>query len=84
MGWALLPPGMEFRAGMDYGPVVIDIPGRYWIFIGLLYFLDSDIYPYVLPYERNATIINYTSLHNNFHFSGNSFINEGIGIDSFG
>jgi hypothetical protein len=80
-GWAPFPPGIEFRAGMDFASFGINIPFRFWIFIGASHFCDRDIYPYVLPYERNMTIINYTTIHNNFAFRGNRFVNEGIGID---
>jgi hypothetical protein len=82
MGWAPIPPGFEFRAGIDFAALSIRIPGNFWIFIGGSHFLDPDIHPYVLPAERNVTIINYTTIQNNFAFRGNRFINEGVGIDT--
>lgn len=81
MGWAPLPPGMELRAGMDFASLRIDIPGIFWIFIGGSHFLDPEIHSYVLPYERNVTIINNTTIYNNFGFRGNRFVNDGIGMD---
>ena len=82
MGWAPFPPGIEFRAGMDFGSFGIDLPFRFWVFIGASHFCDGEIYPYVLPYERNMTIINHTMIHNNFSWRGQRFVNDGIGIDT--
>jgi hypothetical protein len=80
-GWAPLPPGAEFRAGMDFRSLSISIPGRFWVFVETPHFLDRDIRSRALPYERNATIISYTSVHNNTYLRDNRIINEGIGVD---
>ncbi len=80
-GWAPLPPGVEFRVGMDFASLSFDIPNPFWVFIQAPYFLDHDLYRYTLPYERNVTIINYTSIHNNISYRNNRVINQGIGID---
>jgi hypothetical protein len=82
LGWAPIPPGMEFRAGMDFASLGIGIPGRFWIFIGGSHFMDDDIYPCVLPYERNGSILGLTTLRNNFIFQGRGFINVGMGVDA--
>jgi hypothetical protein len=81
-GWAPFPPGVEFRAGMDFARFGVDIPFRFWVFIGASHFCDRSIYSYVLPYERNVTIINHTAMYNNFSWRGNRFINDGIGVDT--
>jgi len=80
-GWAPLPPGVEFRAGVGFTSLSLDIPIRFWVFLQAPHFLDRDIYRYTLPYERNVTIINFTSIHNNIHYRNNRVINEGIGTD---
>jgi hypothetical protein len=80
-GWAPLPPGVEFRAGMDFASLSFNIPIRFWVFLQAPRFLDRDIYRYTLPYERNVTIINFTSMHNNVHYRNNRIINDGIGTD---
>ena len=82
MGWAPIPPGIEFGAGMNFAALSIRIPGNFWIFIGGSHFLDRDLRPYVLPYERNSTIITYTTTRNNSSFRGDRFVNEGVGIDT--
>jgi len=81
VGWAPLPPGVEFRTGMGFTSLSFKIPHRFWIFLQAPHFLDRDIYRYTLPYERNVTIINFTTIHNNIYFRNNRIINEGIGID---
>jgi hypothetical protein len=80
-GWAPLPPGVEFRVGMDFASLSFNIPSRFWVFIQAPYFLDRDLYRYTLPYERNATIINFTSIHNNIYYRNNRVINPGIRVD---
>ncbi|MGA2532128.1 MAG: DUF6600 domain-containing protein [Candidatus Aminicenantales bacterium] len=80
-GWAPLPPGVEFSAGMDFASLSFNIPSRFWVFIEAPHFLDRDIYHYSLPYERNVTIINFTSIHNNIYYRNNRVFNEGIGTD---
>jgi hypothetical protein len=81
VGWAPLPPGVEFRTGMGFTSLSFKIPHRFWIFLQAPHFLDRDIYRYTLPYERNVTIINFTTIHNNIYYRNNRIINEGIGID---
>jgi Family of unknown function (DUF6600) len=81
-GWAPLPPGIEFRAGMNFAQLSFNIPTRFWIFLQASRFLDRDIYRYALPYERNMTIINYTSVHNNIYYRDNRIFNEGMGVDN--
>jgi len=81
-GWAPLPPGVEFRAGMDFAQLTFNIPLRFWIFLQATRFLDRDIHRYALPYERNVTIINYTSIHNNIYYRDNRIFNEGMGVDN--
>jgi hypothetical protein len=82
MGWAPIPPGIEFRAGMDFASLSLQIPGNFWIFIGGPHFLDPDIHPYVLPYERNSMIVSYTTGRNNFFFRSGRFVNEGIDVET--
>jgi hypothetical protein len=81
MGWAPLPPGVEFSAGMSFNPASINIPLNFWVFIQGSNFQDQDLNSYVLPFERNQTIVNFTSMHNNIYTRNNRIINEGIGVD---
>jgi len=80
-GWAPLPPGVGFSIGMNLNSLSMDIPFNFWVFIQGSHFQDRDLYPYVLPFERNRTIVNYTVIHNNIYTRNNRIINEGIGMD---
>lgn len=82
MGWAPFPPGFEFRAGMNFNSLSIDIPFNFWVFIQGPHFQDMDLNPYVLPFERNRTIVGFTSMHNNLYSRDNRIINEGMGLDA--
>jgi len=81
MGWAPLPPGVEFRFGMNFNSLSIDIPFNFWIFIQGSHFQDRYLNPYLLPFERNRTIVNFTTMHNNIYNRNDRIINEGIGLD---
>ena len=78
MGWAPLPPGVRFGVGINFNSQAFDIPFNFWIFIQGSHFQDRNINRYVLPYERNRTIINYTTIHNNIYIQNDRIINEGI------
>jgi hypothetical protein len=82
MGWAPLPPGVEFGVGMDFNTRAFDIPLHFWVFIQGRHFQDRYINPYVLPYERNQTIVNYTNITNNIYMRNDRIVNEGIGLDN--
>jgi len=81
MGWAPLPPGVEIPAGMNFNSLWADIRLNFWVFIQGSHLQARDLNPYVLPFERNQTIVNFTSMHNNIYTRDNRIINEGIGQD---
>jgi hypothetical protein len=81
MGWAPLPPGVEFSAGMNFNSLSVNIPLDFWVFIEGSHFQDLNLNPDVLPFERNQTIVNSTSMHNNIYTRNNKIINEGIGVN---
>ena len=80
-GWAPLPPGVGFQVGIGIRSLPVDIPGRYWVFVQASHFLDHDVRSRALPYERNMTIINDTTIHNNIYVRNDRIVNEGIGLD---
>jgi Family of unknown function (DUF6600) len=77
-GWAPIPPGFEFRPGIDFDVVAAGIPFNFWVFVSGRHFLDRDLNRYVLPYERNNTIVGLTRIRNNFEFRGSRLVNNGI------
>jgi hypothetical protein len=81
IGWAPLPPGVPFVPGRGFGPHRWDIPGDHWNFVHGRYFLDRGLDRWVLPVERNVTIINVTSLRVNVDVRNNHVYNEGVDLD---
>ncbi len=77
-GWAPIPPGFDFRPGIDFDAMALGIPLNSWVFVGGSHFLDRDMRRYVLPFERNATIVGNTEIRNNFDFRGDRMVNNGI------
>ncbi len=81
VGWAPLPPEVGFHSGRGYSSQRFDIPNHSWVFLQLPRFLDRELNRYTLPFERNLTIINITTIHNNLQYRNNRIFNKGIGID---
>jgi len=81
-GWAPLPPGVEFSLRTGFRSGAFDIPGRHWIFIESRYFLGRRLDSYILPFERNLTIMRHTEFHRNLVARDNRVFNEGIDIDT--
>lgn len=80
IGWAPIPPGVPFIPGRG---VVFDgrsIPYRHWVFLQSPYFMRQSIYSYVLPYERNLTIINLTVHKTSLYMRNNRMYNDGLDI----
>jgi hypothetical protein len=81
IGWAPLPPGDDFAPGFGFRRRNFDIPGHYWNFVRGIEFMDPRLDPWIIPPERNITIINYTQIDVNIHVRENRVINEGVAID---
>ncbi len=70
-GWAPLPPGHGFGNGR------MDMPNEHWVFVPGGHFMDRGIDRWVLPRERNRTIIGLTSFKSNIHNDNGRVINDG-------
>jgi len=81
LGWAPLPPEAEFIAGVGIRSSGFDIPPYYWIFVDGRNFWNDRLDRYVLPYERNLTIINFTVINVNILARGGRVYNEGFDPD---
>ena len=81
LGWAPLPPGAEFVAGIGIRSGGFVIPSNSWIFVDGRNFWNDRLDRYVLPYERNLTIINYTVVNVNILARGDRVYNEGFDPD---
>ena len=80
-GWAPLPPEAEFVPGMGIRSFDIDFPPHYWVFVNGRHFMDDRLDYYVLPYERNYTIIDFTMIGAGIGVRGDRVFNEGIDVD---
>jgi hypothetical protein len=81
IGWAPLPPEARFVYGMGINSLPYPLANSYWVFVEYPYFLDARLYRYVLPVERNMTIINYTVVKTDIGIRNNRIFNRGIDIE---
>jgi hypothetical protein len=81
-GWAPVPPGVEFSLSFGFRSSMFDIPGQFWVFVEARNFFERRIYPFVIPFERNLTIVHSTELHSNITVRNNRIFNEGIDVDT--
>ncbi len=81
VGWAPIPPGVGFSWRTGMGRRDDDIPGHSWNFLHGRNFLDRDLDRYVLPYERNRSIIDLTSLRGDVRVRNGRVVNDGVDVE---
>jgi len=81
IGWAPLPPEVDFRVGYGIRSLPHNLIDYYWVFVDGPYFLNKRLYRYVLPIERNMTIIRYTVIKTDIVVHNNRVVNRGIDRD---
>ena len=81
IGWAPLPPGVDFIPGRGFGRHQWDIPGHHWNFVRGRDFMDRSLDRWILPIERNVTIVNLTVFNVNVNVKENRVFNEGVDVD---
>ena len=81
IGWAPLPPGADFNPGRGFGRRQWDIPGHHWNFVRGRDFMDRSLDRWILPIERNVTIVNLTVFNVNVNVKDNRVFNDGVGVD---
>lgn len=73
-GWAPLRPGISIGVNFSFGSY--NPPIDYWCFAPRRYISSPRIYNYCLPARQNVTIINNTTIINNYGRRGNNiFVN---------
>lgn len=82
IGWAPLPPDVEFVFGVGIRILPYPIPDTLWVFVDGQYFLHSGIYSYVLPVERNYTIVRTTISKTNIMDRNRVILNQGIDVET--
>jgi hypothetical protein len=81
IGWAPLPPDVDFDMGIGMIRPSFDLDDNFWVFVEGRYFQYDYLDRYALPYERNNTIIRYTVNKANLMARNRRVINEGVDID---
>lgn len=81
IGWAPIPPDARFIPGVGINRLPYNLHYASWVFVEYPYFLGRRVDRYVLPVERNMTIISYTTIRTDILVRNNRVINRGIDID---
>jgi hypothetical protein len=81
IGWAPLPPNVRFVSGVGVQSIPAGFPNTYWIFIEYNYFYQPRLSRYVLPPERNLTILSAASLRSNLISRNERIFNQGIPLE---
>ncbi len=80
IGWAPIPPGIEFEVGIGFSAFP-EIPFRDWCFVDGRHFLDRDLDRSIIPFERNRGILSNVSERGNISFEGGRIFNGGLRVD---
>jgi hypothetical protein len=68
-GWAPLRPGINISINFNIGGY--SPPNDYWCFAPRRYITYPNVYNYCVPRYNNITIINQTTIINNYNYGGN-------------
>jgi len=68
-GWAPLRPGISISINFNIGSY--RPPYDFWCFTPRRYITHRNVFSYCLPRTRNLTIINQTTIINNYNYRGN-------------
>ena len=82
VGWAPLPPGIEYFPGRGFGRNDWNIPGHSWSFVRGRDFMDHRLDRWILPVERNITIINMTRFEVNIHDRDRHVYDPGVDFNT--
>jgi len=80
IGWAPLPPEVEFVAGLGIR-TPYDYPDRYWNFVEGRYFQYDDLDRYVLPFERNGSAVRRSIRRGELSLRDRQIFNDGLGSE---
>lgn len=78
VGWAPLPPSVRFDLRVGLSNLPYSVPAEYWNFVDINYFLDARLYRYLLPVERNLTLVRKTSLRARLEVQNQVVHNRGL------
>ncbi|MDD8019676.1 MAG: hypothetical protein PHU81_00610 [Acidobacteriota bacterium] len=78
LGWAPVPPDIPFRPGYGFDWRNKNIHYELWVFVEGRHFHDRHLANWVLPPERNRTIINSTVIGDRVRIKNNVIVNDGL------
>lgn len=81
IGWAALPPDVEYIFGVGVTRLPYPVPDSFWVFVDGRHFLSPGIHDYVLPVERNYTIVRTTVSKVNILDRNRVIVNQGVDLD---
>jgi len=79
-GWAPLRPGISISIGFSIGSYAP--PVNYWCFAPSRYITSPRIYDYCVSSRQNVTIINNTTIINNYNYNRNVFVTGPRRVDA--
>ena len=81
IGWAPLPPGADYMPGRGFGRNQWNFPENSWNFVRGQDFMDRGIDRWILPIERNRTILDRTEFGVNINERDRRVVNDGVDPD---
>ena len=81
IGWAPIPPEARFVPGYGIHSLPYRLHHGSWVFVEYPYFYNPRLTGYVLPVERNLTLINYSALRTEILVRDDRVINRGVDVD---
>ncbi len=81
LGWAPLPPDVPFVAGFGITTTSFTVMSSHWVFVDGRYFYNTRLYSYILPVERNLTIVTLTTQKTYIIVQDQRVINKGVDTD---
>jgi hypothetical protein len=78
IGWAPVPPNVRFRPGHGFEWRNGHIDYHLWVFIEGRRFVEGRLVNWVIPRERNRTLINFTVLADRYSLRNNIIINDAL------
>ncbi|MGZ5555061.1 MAG: DUF6600 domain-containing protein [Candidatus Aminicenantales bacterium] len=81
IGWAPLPPGADYIPGRGFGRNQWNFPENSWNFVRGQDFMDRSVNRWILPIERNRTILDRTEFGVNINERDRHIFNDGVDPD---
>ncbi|HRC71010.1 MAG TPA: hypothetical protein PK880_00595 [Candidatus Competibacter sp.] len=85
IGWAPLPPSVEFDAAADFAPADRDFGSRWnsWSFVPTGRFLNQGLERFIVPRPRNVALINTTVNVTRYNVINRRIVNRSIDPDRY-